>query len=127
MAVKALAGGARMFSRTWYVIRVNAALAALGINSNALDAAYRQSMQELGLRDGSTPEEVAVFIGFQLPLALQPQTLRVVTSDWIVSGKVRREMIDAWRAADHDGTAAFGLAALADLTERATILSRKRR
>lgn len=83
-----------MFKRARYAISVNAALAKIGINPNHIDRTYRQGMQEMGMADGATPEEVAVFIFYQLPIGLRPDNGERIAEYWKEIGRVRQEVIE---------------------------------
>lgn len=72
----------------FFVVRVNNALALLNINPQMIQSDYRQAMQTAGKLSGASPQEVAVFIASQLPIAhrmnLNYQTIR----SWLRKRKI---------------------------------------
>ena len=72
----------------FYAIRVNSALAMLGVNPTDIRAEYRQGAQMMGKMSGNSPQEVALFIASQLPIALQLDLNPVVAKAWIRKGKL---------------------------------------
>jgi hypothetical protein len=88
-----------MFKRMRYVFAVNGSLAALGINPQSVDPAYRRGCQEIGLLGGLSPQEVATFIATQLPLGERPASLRGIVALWEREGKVSPGMFDACQGA----------------------------
>jgi hypothetical protein len=51
-----------------FAIRVNSAIAKLGINPADIKAEYRQGAQAFGKRYGYSPQEVALFVVSNLPM-----------------------------------------------------------
>jgi hypothetical protein len=52
----------------FYGLRVNSALARLGIPPTLIENNFRRSLQQVGEASGNTPQEVAVFIAAELPM-----------------------------------------------------------
>jgi hypothetical protein len=77
--------------RVFYVIRVNAAIARLGINPQHVPADLRQRAQEMGKSMGATPQEAALMLVSQLPIAIRaPADYRVVKL-WVRERRIRVE------------------------------------
>ena len=72
----------------FYVLRVNNALAQLHIDPRLINSEYRQLMQAAGAGTGASPQEVAVFIASQLPLALQMSLNLAPVRVWIRKRKL---------------------------------------
>ena len=90
----------------FFVVRVNNALALLNINPQLIQSDYRQAMQLAGKQSGASPQEVALFIAGQLPIAhrmdLNYQTIRT----WLRKKKIdpnNSEIRDALYNLDADG------------------------
>jgi hypothetical protein len=82
----------------FYVFRVNSALAELGINPQVVNATYRSSLQQVGQASGNSPQEVALFITSQLPLAYRASVNLATIKKWASAKKIdveRPEMKDA--------------------------------
>lgn len=77
-----------MFSRFFYPVKVNAALAAINISPSLINQEYRQGIQDVGYETGATPQEAAVFIAAQLPMMLQMNVSNEVIRLWIHTGKL---------------------------------------
>ena len=77
-----------MFRKLLYPLRVNIALAAVNIPPTLINQEYRQGIQAMGWLAGAKPEEVAVSIVSQLPLAHQTNISYEVIRLWIEDGKI---------------------------------------
>lgn len=90
------------------VLGMNKALCELGINPNSIDNRYRQAVQQLAIENGSTVQEAATFIFYQLSIGMQPIEADAVIARWVRDGKVREQVIDEARRAKlmGDGMAA---------------------
>jgi hypothetical protein len=71
----------------YYGVRVNSALAMLGIASTLIEKNYRRSMQQVGEASGNTPQEVALFIAAELPLIHRVDLPRAVVEKWVPAVK----------------------------------------
>ena len=83
----------------FYALRVNSALALLGIRPAIVAKAYRAAMQDAGKAAGNSPKEVAIHIAAQVPLIYRVDLWRDLIVSWIKSGKVnhkKAEMRDAF-------------------------------
>jgi len=72
----------------FFPLRVNSALAMLGIDPRVVRAEYRQGAQAIGKANGNSPQEVALFIASQLPLAYQFGLQPITAKDWIRKRKI---------------------------------------
>ncbi|MGQ2186039.1 hypothetical protein ACT4MK_22175 [Bradyrhizobium barranii] len=77
--------------RMFYGIRVNSALARLGIAPTLIETTYRRSMQKVGQASGNTPQEVALYIAAQLPLIHRVNLPAAIVRQWIESGKIKHK------------------------------------
>jgi hypothetical protein len=75
----------------FYAIRVNAAIAALGVDPRSVPLDLRQQAQEMGKRSGCTPQETALMLISQLPLYIHSAADIRVANLWVRERKVRRE------------------------------------
>jgi len=75
----------------FYVVRVNAAVAGLGIDPQRVPANLRQFAQALGKSMGATPQETALMLISQLPLHMHSAADIKVASLWIAEGRIRRD------------------------------------
>ena len=75
----------------FYRIRVNSALARLGIPPNLIERNFRRSLQQVGEASGNTPQEVAVFIAAELPMIHRVNLPAAVVRKWIEDGKVNHK------------------------------------
>jgi hypothetical protein len=85
------------------VLGVNKALADLGINPASIDSGYRRTIQQFAIESGSTAQEAATFLFFQLSIGLQPIGAEAVIAKWVGEGKVREEVIEAAQRAKYAG------------------------
>lgn len=72
----------------FFPAKVNFALAKLGINPNQIRAEYRQGAQTVGKASGNSPQEVALFIASQLPVAFQLEMNQSTVKSWIREGRI---------------------------------------
>jgi hypothetical protein len=82
----------------FFVVRVNMALASLGIDPRWIQPSYRKAGQQLGKALGYTPQEVALFITGQLPAEYMGQANPVVAQRWILDRKVDLSKADTQTA-----------------------------
>ncbi|MGY4333303.1 hypothetical protein ACVWWG_007720 [Bradyrhizobium sp. LB7.2] len=75
----------------FYGIRVNSALARLGILPTLIEKSFRRSLQQVGEASGNTPQEVAVSIAAELPMIHRINLPRSVIQKWIEDGKVNHK------------------------------------
>jgi hypothetical protein len=75
----------------FYTFRVNAAVAALGIDPRHVPADLRQLAQQMGKQSGATPQEAALMLVSQLPLYINSAADIRVANLWMQERKVRRE------------------------------------
>jgi len=87
-----------MFKRIRTVFGINIALARLGINTQGLNAVWRQGCQEIALQQGLSPKAVAAYMYFQLPRNARPPEGEAVLHNWIASGEITREEADYARS-----------------------------
>ncbi|WP_143748730.1 hypothetical protein [Mesorhizobium sophorae] len=73
----------------FFVIRFNAAFAALGINPTLVPADYRELGQTLGKQSGCTPQEAALMVLVNLPADIQRRANPEAVNVWMREGKVR--------------------------------------
>jgi hypothetical protein len=74
----------------FYALRVNSALALLGIRPALVSRAFRVMMQEVGKAAGNSPQEVAVWIASQLPLIYRVDLQPTLIQKWIEGGKLNK-------------------------------------
>ncbi len=71
-----------------FPLKVNFALAKLGVNPQHIRSEYRQGAQAVGKAAGNSPQEVALFIASQLPVAYQIDLNPFVVKGWIRERKI---------------------------------------
>ncbi len=71
-----------------YALKVNFALANLGIDTRWIRDEYRQGAQAVGKASGNSPQEVAVFIASQLPIVYQLELDPAVAKKWVRERKI---------------------------------------
>lgn len=72
----------------FYEARVNMSLARLGIDPRVITTEYRQGAQAVGTMSDSSPQETALFIASQLPVAYQLDLDAVPVKAWIRQRKL---------------------------------------
>jgi hypothetical protein len=75
----------------FYALRVNSAIARLGVRVVDFDSAFRGTMQNLGKSKGYTPQEVALHMVAQLPIVQRTNLDHAMIHDWVRSKKVNVE------------------------------------
>lgn len=75
----------------FYILRVNAAIARLGINPQHVPADLRQRAQEMGNSMGATPQEAALMLVSQLPPAIRAPVNYRVAKLWVIKRRIRVE------------------------------------
>lgn len=81
-----------------YAVRVNFALAQLGVNPRVFNGDFRRSIQVVGQLDGCTPQEVALHLASQLGLRYRIGMDPGIAERWVAKGKLRREREEVVRA-----------------------------
>ena len=72
----------------FYPVKVNIALAGLGVNPNVFEGAWRSEMQQVCKQGGLTPQEAAVVImGFGLGTNI-PDTAEIVMATFHKDGQL---------------------------------------
>jgi len=82
----------------FFAVRVNNAIALLGLDPRVISAEYRQGAQLVGKLSGSSPQEVALFIVSQLPIAYRLDLNPLPVKTWIRKKKLNPkdpEMVEA--------------------------------
>jgi hypothetical protein len=82
----------------FYAVRVNVAIAALGINPSHVNQVQRQAAQMLGQTMGHTPQEVALLLLTQMPFTVQGMVDPRIARGWAAKRKInihRRDIDDA--------------------------------
>jgi hypothetical protein len=74
----------------FYIFRVNAALAELGLGPKIFNPNFRVIMQRVGKAAGNTPQEVALHMAAELPLTYRVQTDISVIRRWLAANLVDR-------------------------------------
>jgi len=77
-----------MFSRAWFVLRVNGTLASVGVDPKHFEDHFRAGAITLGYEEGLTPQEVATFLVVQLPIGHWPDGFPRQVRQWVRAGKV---------------------------------------
>jgi hypothetical protein len=77
-------GGAQMF----FGMRINSAIAQLGIRPAVINSDYRRSMQSVGKVRGNSPQEVALLMVAQLPLMHRGELPLAIIKTWIRKRKI---------------------------------------
>lgn len=72
----------------FFAIRVNNALALLGIDPRIFQSEYRQFGQQIGKESGATPQEVALVLASHLPMVYRLNANPLTAKDWIRKRKV---------------------------------------
>jgi hypothetical protein len=72
----------------FFTFRVNIALLALGIPPDGIRAQFRQTMEWAGQRAGNSPQEVAIWIASQLPLATRPDINPGPLKRWVRARRI---------------------------------------
>lgn len=72
----------------FFPLRVNNSLALLGLDPRVVNADYRQGAQALGKMIGATPQEIALYIAGQLPVAYQLNLDHRTAVAWIRKRKI---------------------------------------
>lgn len=67
----------------FFEVKVNFALAKLGVNPSELRDEYRQGAQAVGKAAGNSPQEVALFVVSQLPASYQHGLNPFIAKAWI--------------------------------------------
>ncbi|MCK1266761.1 hypothetical protein IVB44_21375 [Bradyrhizobium sp. 49] len=74
----------------FYGIRVNSALARLGIPPALIEKHLRRYLQQVGEASGNTPQEAAVFIAAELPMIHRMALCcSTVDRDWQAQSQAR--------------------------------------
>lgn len=82
----------------FYRFKVNMALSKLGIDPAHVDTVFRQQMQIVGEQSGNTPQEVALWIGSQLPLRARVNVNFTTIKGWLRSRKINPDDAEVHRA-----------------------------
>jgi hypothetical protein len=72
----------------FFALRVNNSLALLGLDPRTVKAEYRQTAQLMGKAVGASPQEIALFIAGQLPIAYRMGLSPRAAVGWIRKRKV---------------------------------------
>ena len=91
----------------FYVVRYNAALAALGIDPLRVNAEMRMFAQRVGSQLGLTPQEAVLVTLTQMPLDEQFEMNPALVQVWVDDGKVSLEKDDIKRALSRLGWVMF--------------------
>jgi hypothetical protein len=83
--------------------KVNSSLAALGISPGRIKPEFRQSMQAAGRASGNSPQEIAIWIAGQLPLAERAQINPAPIKGWIRERKIDPQLAEMREAFDRLG------------------------
>lgn len=68
--------------------RVNNALALLGVNPSVFQNEFRQVGQSAGMAVGATPQETALMLAAELPLAFRFNMNPITAKNWIRKRKI---------------------------------------
>lgn len=71
-----------------FPVRVNFAIAALGLNPQVFKGDYRVGSQTIGKQQGHSPEEVALYMVSQLPAAYQVEMNVGTVRAWLRKRKI---------------------------------------